>query len=87
MSDKTQAIDDFLAKLNAENCNQVKADNGMAEFFGEGKLFSVVCNKCGSLDIEIIGERGINYGGWTGYQEGSTAIKCNGCGSALTVWE
>jgi len=87
MSEKTKAIDDFLAHLNAENCNQVDADNGLDELFGKDKLFSVVCNKCGSMDIEIIGERGIDYGGQTGYQEGSTAIKCNGCGSALTVWE
>jgi ribosomal protein S27E len=86
MTDKKEIINNFLDKLNAENCNQVKGDSDMDEMFGKGKLFSVVCNKCGSLDIEIIGERGINYGGQTGYQEGSTAIKCNKCGSALTVW-
>lgn len=87
MTDKKEAIDQFMAMLNAENCNQVNADSGMDEMFGKDKLFSVVCNKCGSLDIEIIGERGIYYGGQTGYQPGSTAIKCNGCGSALTAWE
>lgn len=79
-------IDDFLKGLNNENCNKINADNGMDEMFGKDKLFSVLCNKCGSLDIEIIGERGRDYGGQTGYQEGSTAIKCNGCGSALTIW-
>ena len=84
---KQQAISDFLAMLNDENVNKVDADNGWDEAFGPGKMFSIVCNKCGSADIEVIGERGINYGGYTGYQPGSTAIKCNGCGSALTVWE
>lgn len=86
VSDKSKAIDEFLAKLNAENCNQVNADNGLDELFSKDKLFSVICNKCGSMDVEIIGERGIDYGGQTGYQPGSTAIKCNDCGSALTVW-
>lgn len=86
MSGKTEAINALLARLSAENCNQVRADNGMDEMFGRGKLFSVICNKCGGLDVEIIGERGIDYGGETGYQSGSTAIKCNGCGSALTIW-
>jgi Zn finger protein HypA/HybF involved in hydrogenase expression len=87
MTDKRAAIDTFMAQLNAENCNKVNADNGLAEFFGKDKLFSVVCNRCASMDIEVIGEKGINYGGQTGYQEGTTAIKCNGCGSALTIWE
>lgn len=87
MNEKSKVIDEFLAALNAENCNQVNANNGMDEMFGKDKLFSVICNRCGSLDIEIIGERGINYGGQTGYQPGSTAIKCNGCGRALTAWE
>ena len=86
MADKRAVIDGFLDMLNKQNCNQVDANNGLDEMFGKDNLFSVVCNKCGSMDIEIIGERGIDYGGETGYQEGSTAIKCNGCGSALTVW-
>jgi len=86
MTEKRKVIDEFLDMLNKQNFNQVDADNGLDEMFGKGKLFSVVCNKCGSLDIEIIGERGIDYGEQTGHQSGSTAIKCNGCGSALTVW-
>jgi ribosomal protein S27E len=84
---KQQVISDFLSMLHEENVNKVQADNGYEEAFGTDKLFSIICNKCGSADIEIIGERGIDYGGQTGYSPGSTAIKCNGCGSALTVWE
>jgi ribosomal protein S27E len=87
MTEKRKVIDAFLEMLNKENCNQVDANNGLEEIFGKDKLFSVICNKCGSSNVEIIGERGIDYGGRTGYQEGSTAIKCNDCGSALTVWE
>ena len=87
MTDRQKVISDFLAQLNDENCNKVDADNGLDEAFGKGKLFSVVCNTCGSAEIEIIGERGINYGGETGYQSGSTVFKCTKCGSALTVWE
>lgn len=86
MADKRKFLDGFLDMLNQQNCNQVSGDSDLDTMFGKGKLFSVVCNKCGSLDIQIIGERGVDYGESTGYQEGSTAIKCNGCGSALTVW-
>jgi hypothetical protein len=87
MNDKRKVVDDLMDKLNDMNCNKVNADNGMDELFGEDKLFSVVCNKCKSSNIEIIGERGFDYGGETGYQTGSTVVKCNDCGSALTVWE
>lgn len=85
--DKRKIIDGLMDMLNNENCNQVKADNGLDALFGKDKLFSAICNKCTSLDIEIIGERGIDWGGQTGHQSGSTAIKCNSCGSSLTVWE
>lgn len=72
---------------NEQNCNKVNADNGVDKAFGKDKRFSVVCNKCGSMDVEIIGTRGINYCDEPGYQEGSMAFKCNGCGSGLTAWE
>jgi len=76
-----------LDMLNKKNCNKVYANNGLDEMFGKDKLFSVLCNRCGETDIEIIGERGVDYGDLTGYEEGSTAIKCNTCGSALTAYE
>jgi len=83
---KKKVISDFLDMLNKENCNQVSGDSSLDEVFGKNMQFSIICNKCGSHEVEIIGERGIDYGGQTGYQEGSTAIKCNSCGSAITVW-
>lgn len=87
MSDKQQTIASFLEMLNSENCNKVEGDNSYEEVFGPGKPFSVVCNKCGSPDVHVVGERGVDYGGWTGYQEGSTVVKCGPCGNAITVWE
>lgn len=86
MVDK-KTVGDFLSLLHEMNCNKVDADNGYEEVFGRDKPFAIVCNKCGSLDIEVIGERGIDYGGMTGYSSGSTAVKCNGCGAAITAWE
>ena len=41
--------------------------------------FKVVCRKCGSEDVAINKEEGIDYGGETGYQSGSFQIGCNGC--------
>lgn len=87
MSDKAKRIGDFLTLLHEMNCNKVSGDSAVTEVFGEGQPFAVVCNKCGGMDIEIIGERGIDYGGETGYSPGSTVIKCNGCGAAVTAWE
>ena len=87
MGGKQKVIADFMATMNKQNCNKVDADDGLDDAFGQDKLFSVLCNKCGSVEVEIIGERGIDYGGQTGYQPGSTVFKCNSCGSALTVWE
>lgn len=83
---KAKIISDFLDMLNSENCNKVSGDSSIDELFGKDMLFSVICNKCASIDIEIIGECGTDYGGQTGYQEGSTVIKCNSCGSAISVW-
>lgn len=83
---KSEIIDNFLSMLNSQNCNKVDANNGMDELFGKGNNFSVVCNKCGSLDVQIIGERGIDYGGYTGWQDGTTVIKCISCGAATSVY-
>ena len=80
-------IGDFLSLLHEMNCNKVDADNGYEEVFGKDAPFCVACNKCGSLDVEIIGERGCDYGGQTGYSPGSTVVKCNGCGNAVTAWD
>jgi hypothetical protein len=41
--------------------------------------FKLVCLKCGSDDVAISVEEGINYGGQTGYQPGTVSIGCNAC--------
>jgi hypothetical protein len=41
--------------------------------------FKLVCRACDSDDVAINIEDGINYGGQTGYQEGSITIGCNAC--------
>lgn len=87
MTDKQKKIGEFLTLLHELNENSVQADNTFGEVFSEGKPFSIACGKCGSMDIEVIGERGTNYGGQTGYEPGSTSVKCNGCGNAVCAWE
>lgn len=87
MNDKTKTIADFLTLLHEMNCNRVDGDNSYAEVFGKDKPFAIVCNKCGSMDIHVVGERGCDYGGETGYSPGSTVVKCGTCGNAQTAWE
>jgi hypothetical protein len=41
--------------------------------------FTLVCRKCGSEDVVINIEEGIDYGGQTGYQSGTISIGCNAC--------
>ena len=41
--------------------------------------FKLVCLKCGSDDVAISVEEGINYGGQTAYQPGTVSIGCNAC--------
>lgn len=45
--------------------------------------FELLCKKCGSKDVRIDVEGGIDYGGggYTGYCPGSTHFKCKSCGN------
>jgi hypothetical protein len=81
---KETEIDGFLKTLFSNNANRVACDEGAAELFGKSSPFRVMC-QCGSTAITINGESGIDYGGETGYQPGSTVLKCRDCGAALTV--
>lgn len=82
---KSKTIEEFLSLLQDMNCNKVDSDHGYEEVFGKDMPFSMVCNKCASTDIELIGERGRDWGGQTGADADSTVVKCNGCGNAITV--
>ena len=86
MSEKEQTVSAFLDALYKSNTNKVEGDAAACELFGEKSPFRIIC-KCGSTDIEIIGEQGIDYGGETGYSAGSTVIKCLKCGAAMTAWQ
>lgn len=41
--------------------------------------FKLVCKKCGSEDVVIDIEQGIDYGGETGYSGGHISLGCNAC--------
>jgi len=41
--------------------------------------FTFTCKKCGSTNVRLNIEEGINWGGHTGYQAGSISIGCNNC--------
>lgn len=77
-------IDDFLKKLKEMNCNKTSGDMDYNELFGKDAPFAIVCNKCGSMDIEIIGEQG--YMVSEGWESGTTVVKCRGCGNANTIY-
>lgn len=85
MSEKAETIDQFLAMLRAKNCNKVSGDADLERLFGKDAPFAVVCNKCGSMDVEILGEHGIDYGA-TGFTSIDITIMCNGCGVVATAW-
>lgn len=80
-------LKEFREYVNKNDANRVEGD-GIADVFRDTKsTFAVVCKKCGSLNIQILGEDGIDYGEMTGYQEGENVIKCLDCGNAITVWK
>lgn len=87
MTDRSKKIGEFLTLLHELNQNSVQADNAFGDVFGEGKPFAIVCGKCGSMSIDVIGERGRDYGGITGYCPGSTVVKCTCCGNAIDACE
>ena len=81
--DKT--INDFLSWLSEQNINKVEGDSAVCQLFEADSSFRIVCIRCGGFNVEIIGELGCDYGGQTGYQPGSTIVKCTKCGAAITV--
>lgn len=84
--DKEQKITEFLDTLKNQSVNdfgsQIEGDLGNIL-----KNFSVLCKKCGSSKIFVSWERGINYGGYTGYSDGQKLFKCMDCGNSASFWE
>ena len=84
---RDQTINDFLIWLQKQNLHSIKGDSAVCQLFEADSPFRIICMKCGGLNIEIIGECGVDYGGQTGYQEGTTVVKCTKCGAAITVYQ
>jgi len=88
MKTKEEIINAFLEKLKNQSSNTLilkNKDNDIREVF-EGK-FGIVCLKCGSTDIFVSWEEGVNYGGYTGYSPGQKLFKCNTCGNAVSLFD
>lgn len=80
-------VNEFLESLYKSTHNRVQGNTAACELFGEHSPFRIVCARCGSTQVEIIGERGVEYSEYTGYAPGSTVIKCTGCGAAVSAEE
>jgi hypothetical protein len=49
--------------------------------------FKLICLKCGSEDVVIDIEDGIDYGGETGWSPGCISIGCNACEqNDIQIW-
>ncbi len=74
-------------KLLIKNSDNVFTGEGLAEHFESIDCnFMIVCKKCGSSKVEIIGKDGKDFGNQTGYSPSSNVIKCNNCGNADTIY-
>ena len=80
-------LEEFKQYVKEHDSNQSNAE-GIGELFKDLKgKFCLCCLKCGSMNVQIIGDHGIDYGGETGYSPGSNVIKCKDCGNAVTWWK
>lgn len=41
--------------------------------------FAIACKKCGSANVVVDIEHGVDYGGETGYSSGHFSLGCNNC--------
>jgi hypothetical protein len=49
--------------------------------------FKLTCKKCGSDDVVLDAEDGVDYGGETGYSPGQITAGCNNCKqNDVVVW-
>ena len=49
--------------------------------------FTLTCRKCGSINVRLDIEQGIDYGGDTGWQSGHITVGCNNCGdNDVYIW-
>ncbi len=83
---KNKKIDKFLQKLREQSPHDFKS-NIEGDLGDILKHFAVVCKKCGSSDIFVSWEQGVDYGAYTGYCSGQKLFKCMGCGNSASFWE
>lgn len=78
---------EFREYVKKHDENMFKGD-GIADLLKDvnNNHFAIICKKCGSLNIEVLGEDGVDYGELTGYCPGTNVIKCKDCGNAVTIW-
>lgn len=81
------SLEEFREYVNKHDQNRIKGD-GIADIFNDDKQpFAIICKKCGSMNVEVLGEKGSMGSELTGYMEGESVVKCLDCGNAVTVWE
>lgn len=88
--DKKKVIDDFLSTLISQSATTVKVEGDEDPKAHLGKVmesFLVLCRKCGSSKVFVSWERGIDYGGMTGYSPGQKLFKCTECGNSASFYE
>ena len=86
MEKMTKSEFEEWVKNNDDNTFKYE-EEGLAKHLMQVKSkFMLICKKCGSTKIHIIGDDGIDFGGMTGYQEGTNVIKCNNCGNADRIY-
>ena len=77
---KEQEIEDFMKSLRDVATNVT--DGPVSDLFKDKSPFRVVCIKCGTMDVSVIGESGGCGSPETGSWPGSLTLKCRKCGAA-----
>ena len=70
----------FEGKGLAESLKQIQEDCN-------GFNLVLICKKCASRRVQVIGEDGYEVSEVTGYASGSNVFKCLDCGNAITIWK
>lgn len=73
-------IENFMKSLRDKAANV--CDGPVSDLFKGASPFRVMCTKCGTLDVDVLGESGGCGSSWTGSWPGSLTLKCRKCGAA-----
>lgn len=77
---KEKEIEDFMQMLRDKSANV--ADGPVSDLFKGKSPFRVVCIRCKTLEVDILGESGGCGSSQTGSWPGSLTLKCRKCGAA-----